>query len=77
MAERRGEARLVRFVNLVFRAFLPDIERLQDSKIERLAELRRAHPDLDPSEDRSLEVLSRIAIDVRAPAAHPVEEIHP
>jgi hypothetical protein len=62
-------------VDLVFRAFLPDIEQLQEAKIERLAELRSAHPGTDPSEDRSLEVLSRIAIDVRARSARPVEEV--
>lgn len=73
--ERRGDARLVRFVNLVFLAFLPAIEQLQDSKIERLAEYRSSHPGTDPFEDRSLEVLSRTAIDVRARAARAVEEV--
>ncbi len=73
--ERRGEARLVRFVNLAFRAFLSDIEQLQESKIERLAEYRRSQPGTDPFEDRSLEVLSRTAIDVRARAARAVEAV--
>ncbi len=62
--ERRGDARLIRFINLVFRAFLPEIEQLQEAKAARLAEHRRTHPDINPFEDRSLEVLSRTAIDV-------------
>jgi len=74
--ERRGEPRLVRFVNLLFRAFRPQIEQLQDAKLAGLAEYRRAHPDTDPFEDRSLEVLSRADIDVRVRAAHPVDEVH-
>ena len=63
--ERRGPARLVRFVNLVFRAFLSEIERLQDMKADTLAAYRAAHPGASPFEDRSLEILSRIDIDVR------------
>jgi hypothetical protein len=62
---RRGDARLVRFVNLVFEAFLPEIEQLQEAKVARLAEHRRAHPERNPFEDRSLEILSRIGIEVR------------
>jgi len=64
--ERHGEPRLIRFVNLIFRAFLPEIERLQDEKVAALAAHRLAHPGRDPFEDRSLEVLSRVDIDVRA-----------
>jgi hypothetical protein len=63
--ERRGDPRLVRFVNLIFRAFLPEIERLQEEKIEALARYRLAHPVIDPFEDRGLEILSRVAVDVR------------
>jgi hypothetical protein len=55
----------VRFVNLVFQAFLPEIERLQDEKDAALAEYRRLEPGQDPHQDRRLDVLSRIAIDVR------------
>ena len=63
--ERHGEPRLVRFVNLIYRVFLPEIERLQDEKADALAAHRLAHPGRDPFEDRSLEVLSRVDIDVR------------
>lgn len=62
--ERRGEPRLVRFVNLVYRAFLPEIVRLQDEKaalLERHIPKRRG---VHPHEDRSLQFLSerRIAV---------------
>jgi len=73
--ERRGPARLVRFVNLLFRAFLPEIERLQDEKIAALSSHRLAHPNRDPFRDRSLEVLSRVAIDVRQRPAAVVETV--
>jgi len=69
LREQVGASRLVRFVNLVFQAFGPEIERLQDEKVAALARHRAAHPDLDVFEDRSLEILSRTAIDVRAAAA--------
>jgi len=69
LREQVGPSRLVRFVNLVFQAFGPEIERLQDEKVAALARHRAAHPDLDVFEDRSLEILSRTAIDVRAAAA--------
>ena len=64
--ERHGEPRLIRFVNLMFRVFLPEIERLQDEKAGALAAHRLAHPGANPFEDRALEVLSRVDIDVRA-----------
>ena len=60
--ERHGEPRVVRFVNLVFRAFEPEILRLQDAKIAALSAYRRAHPGLDPFEDRRLEVLSSVDV---------------
>jgi hypothetical protein len=66
--EQVGPPPLVRFVNLVFRAFGPEIARLQDEKITALAAHRAAHPDRDIFEDRSLEILSRVEIDVRARA---------
>jgi hypothetical protein len=64
--ERFGPGPLVRFVNLMFRVFLPEIERLQDDKISAMADHRLRHPAHDPLEDRSLEILSWIDIDVRA-----------
>ncbi|MBI1846166.1 MAG: hypothetical protein HYR86_04225 [Candidatus Rokubacteria bacterium] len=73
--ETRGDARLVRFVNLVFQAFTPQIERLQEGKITRLAEHRLANPGVDPFNDRSLEILSRLAIDVRARPTHSMREV--
>ena len=66
LAERVGPCPLVRFVNLIFKAFGPEIERLQNEKIAALAAYRAAHPGLDVCEDRSLEVLSQVEIDVRA-----------
>lgn len=63
--EGHGEPRLVRFVNLIFRAFLPEIDRLQDEKVAALAAHRLAYPSVNPFEDRALEVLSRADIDVR------------
>jgi hypothetical protein len=66
--ERRGPSEVVTFVNLVYRAFLPEIEALQDMKARTLAAYRETHPDRDPFEDRTLEVLSRVEIDVRARA---------
>ena len=59
----RGSPRVVRFVNLMFRAFEAEIERLQDEKIATLAAYRRARPGADPLEDRGLEVLSSVELD--------------
>ncbi len=64
--ERCGDPRLIRFVNLVFWAFLPEIERLQEGKIEALVAHRIAHPAQNPLENRDIEVLSRVEIDGRA-----------
>jgi len=69
LAEHVGPPPLVRFVNLIFQAFGPQIEQLQEQRIETLSRYRAAHPDHDIFEDRSLEILSRVAIDVRAAAA--------
>jgi hypothetical protein len=63
--ESRGEPRVIRFVHLVFRLFLPEIERLQEEKAAALAAFRMAHPNVNPFEDRALEVTSRVEIDVR------------
>ncbi len=68
LAEQVGPPVLIRFVNLVFCAFGSEIERLQDEKIAALAVYRAAHPDHDIFEDRSLEILGRVAVDVRAAA---------
>lgn len=69
--ERRGVSRVVRFVNLMFRAYRDEIERLQDEKAKTLDAYRATHPGVDPLEDRSLEILSRVAIDVRARFSRP------
>jgi len=62
---RKGDARLVRFVNLIFRAFRPEIEALQEAKGQAIERYRAAHGGRDPFEDRSVEILSRMEIDVR------------
>jgi hypothetical protein len=69
LAEHVGPRPLVRFVNLIFQAFGPQIEELQERKVVTLSRYRVAHPDHDIFEDRSLEMLSRVAIDIRTPAA--------
>lgn len=65
--ERRGEPRLVRFVNLVYRAFLPEILRLQDEKVALLAAHRPRRRGVHAHDDRSLQFLSemRIAVPTR------------
>jgi uncharacterized protein DUF6969 len=68
LAEHAGPRPLVRFINLVFQTFAPQIERLQEKKIERLVRYRVAHPGRDVFEDRGLEILSCVEIDVRAAA---------
>jgi hypothetical protein len=67
--ERRGSREVVTFVNLVYRTFLPEIEALQDAKAGMLAAYRERHPEQDAFDDRTLEVLSRVEIDVRARVA--------
>jgi hypothetical protein len=62
----RGPVRLVRFINLMFRAFRAEIEQALEERERCLETYRSTHPGRDPSEDRSLEVLSRVEIDVRA-----------
>ncbi len=64
--ESQGDPRLVRFVNLVFEAYGPEIARLQDDKERALQAYRAANDGRDPYEDRSLEVLSEVSIDPRA-----------
>ena len=63
--EGRGDLRVIRFVNLVFRLFLPEIERLQEQKAATLAAFRVAHPHVNAFEERTLEITSRVEIDVR------------
>lgn len=75
LGERVGPSPLVRFVNLIFQLFGPEIERLQEEKIATLAAHRAAHPGHDVFEDRSLEVLSRVEVDVRARAGDVVSTI--
>lgn len=75
LAEQVGQPPLVRFVNLVFRAFGSEIERLQEEKIGALAAYRATHPDNDIFKDRSLEILSRVAVDMRACAREVVSTI--
>jgi Domain of unknown function (DUF6969) len=67
----RGDARLIGFVNLVFLAFRPEIEALQDAKARAIAQYRHANAGRDPFDDRSVEVLSRVAIDVRPGRCRP------
>jgi hypothetical protein len=62
--ERRGPNEVVTFVNLVYRTFLPEIEYLQETKARTLAGYHETHPERDPFEDRTLEVLSRVEIDL-------------
>lgn len=76
LGEDRGPARLVRFVNLVFRVFLAEIERLQDDKVAAVARYQLRHPARDPLEDRSLEILSRIDIDLRERRAAMMSPCH-
>ena len=61
---RKGDVRLVRFINLMFRAFRAEIEALQVAKGEAIEQYRAAHGGADPFEDRSVEILSRIEIEI-------------
>lgn len=62
----RGPAPLVHFINLMFEAFQPEMDRLQDERERTLRTYRVFRPGKDPLQDRSLEILSRIEIDVLA-----------
>jgi uncharacterized protein DUF6969 len=68
VADHAGPNPLVRFINLMYQAFGREMERLQEEKIERLLCYRVANPGRDIFKDRSLEILSRVEIDVRAAA---------
>lgn len=63
--EARGPAPVVRFVNLVFRVFSREIERLQEEKMAALTAHGLRHPARDPFQDRTLEILSWTDIDLR------------
>jgi hypothetical protein len=61
---RKGDVRLVRFINLMYRAFRPEIEALQVAKGEAIEQYRAAHDGAVPFEDRSVEILSRVEIEI-------------
>jgi len=61
----KGDARLVRFINLMFRTFRLEIEALQDAKERAIQRYRTAHGGAHPFEDRSVEILSQVEIDIR------------
>jgi hypothetical protein len=67
----RGDRRLIRFMNLVVEAFRPEIEWLQEEKERALTAYRLAHAGASPFEDRTLEVLSRVELDLEPPGAAP------
>ena len=71
VTEQAGPPPLVRFVNLIFRAFGPQIDELQEQKFQTLARYRAAHPGRDVFDDRSLEILSCCDVDVRVAAGAP------
>jgi hypothetical protein len=69
---RKGDVRLVRFINLMYRAFRPEIEALQVAKGEAIEQYRAAHDGADPFEDRSVEILSRTEIEIPRHLAAPI-----
>ena len=75
LREQVGPPPLVRFANLIFQVFGPEMERLQEEKMVALADHRALHPDRDVFEDRSLEILSRVEVDLRARAGDVVSTI--
>jgi hypothetical protein len=70
----QADPRLLRFINLVFGAFEREIAMLQDEKARAVEAYRAAHGDVDPFENRSLEILSRVEINVRTAMSHPVPD---
>jgi hypothetical protein len=73
---RKGDVRLLQFINLMFAAFRPEIAALQEAKERAIREYRRSHGGGDPFEDRSVEILSHVAVEVPRPvgwSAVPVE----
>lgn len=63
---RKGDPRLVRFVNLMFHVFALEIEALQEEKERTIERYRATHGGMDPFEDRSVEILSQVEVDVPA-----------
>jgi len=63
---RNGDVRLIRFITLMFRAFRPEIEALQDAKERAIQRYRATHGGADPFENRSVEILSQVEIDFPA-----------
>ncbi len=61
-----GDPQLIRFMSLMFVAFLPEIERLQDEKVCTLAAHHALYPDRNPFQDRSLEITSRVELSLAA-----------
>lgn len=61
-----GDPQLVRFMSLMFQAFLPEIEWLQDEKICALAAHHARYPSRNPFQDRSLEITSRVELTLTA-----------
>jgi hypothetical protein len=66
---RKGDPRLVRFINLMFNAFREEIEALQEAKERAIQLYRTSHGGADPFEDRSVEILSHVEVDVPKPLA--------
>lgn len=56
---------VIRFVNLVFEAFRPEIETLQEEKARTIDAYRHSHGGVPPFEDRSLEILSSTVVDLQ------------
>jgi hypothetical protein len=48
---------------------------LQDEKARAMEAYRAVHREMDPFEDRSLEILSRVEINVRTATSCPVPEV--
>jgi hypothetical protein len=68
---RVGDPRLIRFMSLLFQAFLPEIEWLQDEKVCTLAAHYARYPDRNLFQDRSLEITSRVDLSLTADTQHP------
>jgi hypothetical protein len=66
-----GDPQLIHFMGLVFRTFLPEIERLQDEKVCALADHHARYPDRDPFQDRSLAITSRVELSLAAASPDP------
>jgi hypothetical protein len=65
-----GDPRLIRFLSLLFEAFLGEIEWLQDEKVYALTAHYVRHPDGNLFEDRSVEITSRVNLCLAADCQH-------